>query len=376
MQESKIINDFIELVSLPVEPRNERAIADAVKGKLAGLGFTVTEDDAAAKVGGNTGNIIARLKGEDGIPPVLFSSHLDRVANHGAIKPILRAEDDLITSDGTSILAADDVAGICVILDAIRQIQAEGRPHGDIEIVFTVCEELGLLGASHLDYTQLASKQAYILDNYGRLGKIVNSSPTRYILEAKIHGKSAHAGGMPEQGINAVKVGAVALSRLPEGRLSKSMTSVFASFNGGGPLNIVPDYAEVKGEVRGTDDAEIQKQIALIQETFAQAAAEYGATVELSCTLMYRFFRVEESEPVTQIALRALKKHGIEGWCEFGGGGFDGNHFVHNGIRTISLGMGYAKNHTPNEELIISDFLKTAEVVRDIITEIYNSGKA
>ena len=110
MNDSQIVNEFIELVKIDVQSRNERKIADVLKKNLTALGLTVTEDDVAAKLGGNTGNIIARLKGDPDIPALLLSAHMDRVSNPGNITPVIHEDTGIITSDGNSILAADNVS--------------------------------------------------------------------------------------------------------------------------------------------------------------------------------------------------------------------------------------------------------------------------
>ena len=121
MENKQMLEEFLELVQIPVQSRNERQIANVLKAKLEALGLEVTEEDTGAKIGGNAGNIRAVLRGTADCEPLLFSAHMDRVANHGAIKPVIDEDKDIVTSDGTSILAADDVAGLCIILDAMWQ---------------------------------------------------------------------------------------------------------------------------------------------------------------------------------------------------------------------------------------------------------------
>ncbi|MGM9569236.1 MAG: M20/M25/M40 family metallo-hydrolase, partial [Phascolarctobacterium sp.] len=150
MQE-QIVQDLLELVKIPVQSRNERQIADNVKAKLEALGLDVSEDPIYVE-SGNTGNIRALLKGDPNIEPVLFSAHLDRVKNNEKISPVFDEENNVLRADGTTILAADDVSGICVTLDALRRIMASNKPHGDIEVAFSVCEEAGVLGSKYFDF--------------------------------------------------------------------------------------------------------------------------------------------------------------------------------------------------------------------------------
>ena len=120
MENKQMLEEFLELVQIPVNSRNERQIADVLKVKLKALGLEVTEEDTGAKIGGNAGNIRAVLRGTADCEPLLFSAHMDRVANNGAIKPIVDEEKGIVHTDGSTILAADDVAGLCIILEALR----------------------------------------------------------------------------------------------------------------------------------------------------------------------------------------------------------------------------------------------------------------
>ena len=159
MSEASMLKEFLELIQIPVQSRDERKIADVVKQKLLDLGLTVEEDKAGEKLGGNTGNLIGRLAGASEVPSILLSAHLDRVRNSGAIHPVVNEAEDLIKSDGTSILAADDVSGLCAVLDGLRRVKESGKPHGPVEVVFSVCEEIGVQGSGQLDFSKLKSKR-------------------------------------------------------------------------------------------------------------------------------------------------------------------------------------------------------------------------
>lgn len=159
MSEASMLKEFLELVQIPVQSRDERKIADVVKQKLIDLGLTVEEDNAGEKLGGNTGNLIGRLAGASDVPSILLSAHLDRVRNSGAIHPVVNEAEDLIKSDGTSILAADDVSGLCAVLDGLRRVKESGKPHGPVEVVFSVCEEIGVQGSGQLDFSKLKASR-------------------------------------------------------------------------------------------------------------------------------------------------------------------------------------------------------------------------
>lgn len=368
-----VVEEFLELVRLPVGVRRERQIADALVVKLKALGLTVEEDGTGAAIGGEAGNLIARLEGDPAKTSLLFSAHLDRVENHGRIQPSVSEDGRSIRSDGTSILAADDVSGICAILDGIRRVQAEGLAHGPIEVVLSVAEEVGLLGARHLDYSKIRSKMAYIIDVSGPVGTLVNQAPTQFTLKITIRGRSAHAGMEPEKGLSAIRVASVALARLPEGRLSPRSTSNFGIFKAGRATNIVCDLAEIEGEARSSDLGELTKYLDLVEQVFQETAQAFGAEVTVETHLEYETYRVDEDEEVIGLAGRAMKKLGLTMEIGPSGGGSDGNFFNRNGLKAVGLSPGYLKAHTSEEEQPVDELIKCGELVAEIIREAARS---
>lgn len=369
MTQPPIVLEFLELVQIESHSLRERALADVVTKKLEALGFEVAEDQVGPKIGGNTGNLIARLAGDPAIEPILFSAHLDRVDNHGHIRPVVKEVEGLITSDGTSILGADDVTGICAILDGVRRVQAEKVGHGDIEIVFSVAEEIGLLGARHLDYSKIKAKMAYVVDSSGPLGTIINQAPTQYTMKLKIKGRSSHAGMAPEEGISAIRVAAVALSRLKEGRLTPTTTSNFGVIRGGQATNIVAESAEILAEVRSTESGPIEKYLAEVNNTFTTTAKEFGAAFEMEKNLEYLTFKVEESDPVITMASQAMRNMGLTPNIHGGGGGMDGNYFNQNGIKAVGISPDYRKVHTPEESQPIDSLVACGQLMAELIKE-------
>ncbi|MDR0880973.1 MAG: M20/M25/M40 family metallo-hydrolase [Candidatus Adiutrix sp.] len=364
-----IVEDFLELAVLPSNSRQERILADALRAKLTALGLTVEEDGTGPLIQGEAGNLIARLPGDPRIPAIMFSAHLDRVANHGHIQPIMAEDGAVIRSDGTSILGADDVSGLCAILDGLRRVRAEGLPHGEIEVVLSVAEEVGLQGALHLDYDRIKSKMAYVIDTGGPVGTLVNQAPTQYTLAVKVRGRSAHAGMEPEKGLSAIRVAAAALTRLREGRLSPYTTANFGCFQAGLATNIVCDFALVKGEARSSRPEELAAYLEEVDRVFQEVAAEYQTDISVERHLEYETFRVDEIETVIQLAGRAMASLGLPLSVVATGGGMDGNHFNHHGIKAVGLSPGYVGVHTSKEEQPVAQLIQCGQLVAGIIKE-------
>lgn len=361
MQE--IVREFVELVKIPVHSRDERLIADSLKIKLLELGLEVYEDDVGQKIGGNAGNIIAVLRGQTALPAVIFSAHMDRVANNGCIQPQIDERQGIITSDGQSILAADNVAGLSVILAALRHIKGSGQVHGDIEVVLSACEEDGVLGSKYLDYSRLQSKIALVFDISGRVGRIVNRAPSKCKLSYTIHGKSAHAGNEPEKGINAIKAAAALINSLPDGRISPCTTANIATIHAGGTTtNTVCDRVEILAEVRSNETVEFDELLDTFRSASKLIEREFGVTVDYAEDIFYRSFYVKEDELLIELLKKSMLSEGVSAAITSGGGGMDGNRFNAQGIKSVGVAPGYEKNHTPNERVHIADLEKCTAI--------------
>lgn len=163
VNQDRLVNDFIELVTVPGATRNERKIADKIKSELAEMDLQATEDDAGSKINGNAGNLLVNIPGNvEGAPSLLFAAHMDTVPLAEGVKPVI--EDGYIKSDGTTALGGDNRAGVAEILEAIREIKEHGLPHGDLQLLFTVGEEGGLLGARALDPKVLTADYGFAVD--------------------------------------------------------------------------------------------------------------------------------------------------------------------------------------------------------------------
>ena len=375
MTNQRMLDEFLELVQIPVQSKDERRICDVLKEKLTALGLDVHEDDPVLALGGNTGNVIARLKGDPQVPAVLLSAHMDRVKNPGKIIPVVDENEKLIRSDGTSILAADDVSGICAILDALRRVIRDKTPHGDIEVAFSACEEIGVQGSKHFNFSDFKAKQAYVIDCPGRIGKIVNQAPAKYKITATVKGIKAHAGNEPEKGLNAIKVAACALAEMPEGRISPAVTSNFGMIQGGSGTNVVCDKCVITGEARGTDETALEEYLLRVKEIFAKTATRFNTEIEVDIKLLYHTFYVDPSDSVLKTLLQAFKSEGIDGFCQKGGGGSDGNHFNWNGIKSVVIALGYSKNHTNAEQIYYEDMLRCGKVLQSLVRQIHDQAK-
>lgn len=365
INEQRLVDEFLELVQIDSAPKNERQIADALLAKLKAMGLQVAEDDTGEKIGGNTGNILAVLEGDRDVPPILFCAHMDRVSPGFGIKP--QIQDGVISSDGTTILAADDVAGITAILEGLRIIQENDIPHGRIEILFTVAEEGGLFGAKTLDASKLQAQAGFFMDSGGPVGTIVVQAPAQKGITMTIHGKSAHAGVAPETGINAIVVAAHAITKMKLGRIDMETTANIGVVTGGSATNIVPDRVELKGEARSRDKSKLEKQITHMTDVVRRTCTDFGVAADIEVKDSYNAFSLNQDDYVVKLACKAAKAINVEPRLESTGGGSDANIINGYGTPSVVLGMGYNAVHTTNESIPIEQLVKAAEYVVSII---------
>ena len=167
--------------------------------------------------------------------------------------------DGTVTSDGTTVLGADDLAGVTAIYEAVRYLKEQNLPHRTIEILITTGEELYCKGANAFGYSKVQSKEAYALDLSGKIGAAAYAAPTLISFEARVQGKAAHAGFYPEKGINSIQAAARAIARLSQGRIDENTTANVGLFSGGTGTNIVPEACTAAGEIRSLNHEKAMK---------------------------------------------------------------------------------------------------------------------
>ncbi len=364
MVNSRILDEFIELINIPSPTLGERKMADALKGKLTELGMEVYEDNAGEEISGSCGNVIGVLKGTKGIPLVLCA-HMDRVPNGDNIKHVIK--DGKIMSEKDTILAADDVSGITAILAGIRILKEKAVDHGDVYVVFTISEERLARGSKYLDYSLIHAKHSYCLDSPGRIGRIINSAPTKVQFFVDVYGKAAHAGQVPEKGINALKAAAKILADIKEGRIDFETTANWSVIKAADVTNVVCEHTQIIGEARSRDIKKLDAYVAYVKKHCEDVIAKTDARVCVRVEHCFDGFRIDEEDELLTTLCTVLENRGIKPVVEAGGGGMDANRFNKKGIKSVGVATGYFNNHSVNEELYIEDLEKSAQMVYDLI---------
>lgn len=364
----RILSRFQRLVSIDAPSYGERAMADELTRQLTTLGYDVLEDQAGAAIGGNAGNLIVKIPGTVDLPPLLFSGHTDTVepakGKRAQIHP-----DGTITSDGSTILGADDASALTVILEALTVIREDQLPHRPLEIVFAVAEEPYTIGSHQLDFSQLRAKEAYVLDMDGEIGTAALQAPSILYFQAKFIGKSAHAGMTPELGIHAIKAAAGAVERIPVGHVDARTTINIGTIQGGLATNIVPDTCIFEGEIRGFDHEAALGSLHQVEQICRASATQQGAQVDFQYEIRTVAYRHSEDSAVAQRFTRVCQQLGFPVKLSRIFGGSDNNTFAKHGIQGLVLASAMHQCHSCQEYTTIQELEQLCTLTLGLMTD-------
>ena len=360
-----VLTLFTELAAIPSPPGAERAVADRVVAELQALGLAVDEDDAGTRIDSTIGNLLCRLEPTDGGLPIFLCAHLDTVPPEGPIEPVV--DDGLIRNAAGTILGADNKAAVAVMVEAVRRLLDERRPHAGIELLFTPKEEVGLLGAQAFDHERLRARVGFVYDHAASIGDVILGAPYQMSLDVQFHGRAAHAGMYPEEGRSAIAAAARAIADLRLGRLDEETTANVGQIEGGTARNVVPEHCRFTAEARCHDERRLQE---LVQEmldavTFAASLAE--CDVETKVEPRARGYRFRRDDLPVRLACSALERTGYEPRFGLSGGGADANVFNERGLPCLNLANGMAAIHTPDEHVAVADLEAMVEVTLALV---------
>lgn len=363
----RLITQFISLAREDSISFHEVGVCWQLKNRLLDMDFEIYEDEAGARYESECGNLYGYLKGTADREPILLSAHMDTVEPGTGKRPVLNKKS--ITSDGSTVLGADDVCGIVEILEGIRLAKQSPTGHGDIEVLFTIGEEQYGKGSKVFDYSRIRSKQACVMDLSGAPGIAARKAPSIISFEARIRGKAAHAGFAPDAGINALQAAAKAVASIPQGRISENLTVNIGKMESGTANNVIPEFCTCSGEVRGFDHDEALEEVARIEEIFRDAAAKAGAETEFKRTVHIKAYETPADAEICQCFQRACADTGLPGELVETHGGSDNNIFAQQGIEGIVASCGMYQTHSTSEYTTPADLTKGAELVSAIILQ-------
>lgn len=365
LNKERLVDEFIQMAKIVSPSKKEGNFARYLKKVLEEIGLQVELDDAGAKIGGDTGNIIGKLKGSPDYRPIILSAHMDTVEPCEDIEPVIDGE--VIRSKTDTILSADDKGGIAAVVEALRVIQEQDLPHGDIEVVFTICEETGMHGAKNLQVEHLRGEICYIFDCDGKPGTIITQGPAKNVIKATVKGKKAHAGLCPETGISAIQVAAEAVANMQLLRIDPDTTANIGVFHGSTATNVVCDLVEIIAEARSLYNEKLDQQTNHMKECFQYAAEKYHAEADVKVERSYSAFQLNEGDDCILLAKKAIENIGLQPILLSTGGGSDANVLNSKGIPTVDLGIGMTNVHTTEEYIEIEDLVNTTKLILELI---------
>lgn len=370
------VRTFCELVRIDSPSKKETQVADYLEGALRGLGVDTWRDDAADKIGGECGNLHVRMPARNSqAPAILFSAHMDTVMPGLGIKPQIR--DGVIYSDGTTVLGADDKAGVAAIVELLRVLKETGIPHGPVEVIFDVAEEIGLMGAYAVDLSSVTAKCGIVLDGED-LDTVIFKSPSANRMLYEIDGVAAHAGMAPEKGVSAIEVFAHAVTAMKLGRLNPDSTANIGVVNAGRATNIVADKLTANAEARSHSNDFLEAQTRHMSECFEAAVKQFTKTVDgklvepkFRANIRREFQAMEvgvDSYPY-KLVERAGADLGLTMKPLAIGGGTNANVYNEKGLPAVVIGCGMRDEHTTNEHVSIADLEQSVRLCLAILMQ-------
>ena len=392
LNQERLARTFIQLCEIDSPSRREKGVSNYLRRTFHELGAaSIIEDLSAEQTGSDCGNLIISIPGNPNQETIFFACHMDTVEPGCGVK--VARNGDIFTSRGETVLGSDDKSGIAALIELVRILLAKKIDHGPVELLFTTCEEIGLLGAKALDCARMSASYGYALDSTG-IDRIITGAPAANKLKIEVHGIAAHAGLHPEQGISALCLTASAITKLRLGRLDEESTANFGLIHGGVATNIIPDHITIDGEVRSHCLQKLAAHTEEIKRTFQQVITGWplppslapaalghpcpsplppdkqdaaGPSVEITVQLEYPAMRLEMHDPVLARVKKAGMNLGRNLEFEVAGGGSDANIFNSFGLPTAIIATGMDKVHTTDERLDLKDLIRLTELLFAIV---------
>lgn len=358
----RLTQRFLDMVQIDSPSKGEKEMADYLEAYLRERGISVQSDQAGLAYGGNGRNIVAHIPGTAPGMPIGFCAHMDQVEPCRGVKAIV--EGDIIRTDGTTTLGADDKGGITAILEALEDVLETQAPHRDIYLVFTSTEEMGMQGAKHMDLSMLPCKDLLVVDATDSPDFIAYQAPAMESIEVIFHGKKAHAGIEPEKGINAIVAAGKAIAQMHIGRLDPETTSNIGRIEGGAATNIVTDQVSFTAEIRSHRMEKLAEELAHMEQCCQTAAESMGASCVFRHELAYPALFVDPDCPLMQLTRKAMAEEGIDPELKIIGGGSDANILAGHGYRSVIIGLGMRNVHTVQETLNLRDTMTATRIIR------------
>ena len=276
-----------------------------------------------------------------------------------------RIGDDIVTASGTTLLGADDKAGVAVIMDFVQHmVNHPELPHGDIRILFTPDEEIGR-GVDKVDMEKLGAVVGYTLDA-GERGCYEDENFSADGAKVHFYGVSAHPGYAKDKLVNALKIAGEFLAALPRGEWSPETTEDTQGFVHPVAMGGVAEHAWVQFIVRDFKTPKLLEHESRLRGLMDEVVSRYpGATANMEVMEQYRNMKeVVDLDPrISALAIRAIERAGIEPQLTRARGGTDGSRLSFMGLPCPNIFTGEMAFHGKHEYVSVQDMQKSSEVL-------------
>ena len=335
--------------------------------KVPVICFCAHVDTSPDCTGANVKPIIHKnYQGQDLVLPDDTSQVIQAAAHPYLLE---RLGDDIITASGTTLLGADDKAGVAVIMDFVQyMVNNPSLPHGDIRILFTPDEEIGR-GVDYVNIEKLGADYGYTLDA-GERGSYEDETFSADGATLNFYGISAHPGYAKGKLVNALKVAGDFLSRLPKGEFSPETTSDREGFVHPVTMGGVAEHAWVKFIVRDFETAKLAEHEARLKAIAEATVADYpGTRMEMSTEAQYRNMKevVMLTPAISEYAVKAIEMAGIVPQLSSARGGTDGSRLSFMGLPCPNIFTGEMAFHGKHEYVSVQDMEKSREVLVHLV---------
>ncbi len=276
----------------------------------------------------------------------------------------------LITTDGTTVLGADDKAGVAEILTACERLLHSDIPHGRVVVCFTPDEEVGH-GAALLDIDRLGADFAYTVDG-GELWELNYETFNAAAAHWEVTGLSVHPGAAKDMMVNASLVAMEINSMLPAGEVP-ACTEGYEGFFHLTDMEGAVDKAELNYIIRDHSAALYEARVASMRHIEKLINAKYGpGTAELTIHEQYRNMaeRLKHSMGIVELAKRAIRQAGLEPKLVPIRGGTDGAQLTYRGLLCPNIGTGGYCCHGPYEHICVEDMDLAVEIITNIVAQL------
>jgi tripeptide aminopeptidase len=334
------------------------------------------------------------------VPVICFCSHVDTSPDSSGtnVKPILHREydgkdivlpddpaqvisaeehpylkekvgDDIITASGTTLLGADDKAGLAVIMDLVHYlVNNRDVKHGDVKILFTPDEEIGR-GVNKVDMQKLGADFGYTLDG-GERGSFEDETFSADGVHVLINGISAHPGYAKGKMVSAIKIAAAYIDSLPKDSYSPETTSDREGFIHPVKVTGTIEQASVEFIIRDFHTPKLAQYENFLRDRIEETVKQFpGATFTFKVQEQYRNMKeiLDQHPQVSEYAVEAIERAGVKVKKSSARGGTDGSRLSFMGLPCPNIFTGEMAYHGKHEYVSVQDMEKSVDTLIELV---------